>query len=249
MNWQQKYLERSEGHRDSNFDFIINARRIRYKVNKPIKQEHFSELEYLLISYDVNAALLRRYEGDISEEVKSQWLERRLNRKSHFKNSFESEKIYKTLLPFYLINPQTKNPLIDKYFLGDQLMLILSGINHIYKRYRWRAHYIFEFLVPNFGKLLPGYRSRVIKLLIVNSNSQNIRLINWLVLSNVDFIELELIESFAQNQLDKNLVTPRMAIGYLKRFHSISQTNREKLRSLVLKLERGEYILGKLGLL
>lgn len=248
IDWHQKYLEKTERRRHKDFTGLINARRLRYKVNQPIKQEHFSELVYLLLNYDANATLLRKYEEHVSEEVKSQWLATRLRMTSNMRYSLEHLKIYRTLLPFYLINPQTRNPQVDKHFLRDQLLLILGGLDHKYSRFRWRAHYLFEFLVPNFRKLLPGYRSRVVKLLIDKANSQNIRQINWLIGSNSDIIDLELIDFFIQNQLKKKIVTPRMAIGYLKRFHSISLTNKEKLKALVLRLEKGAYILEKTGL-
>ena len=92
----------------------IQKRRYRFKCNPPSKPEHFEELECLIVHFDLNKSLLRRYESVISEESKIACLAHYAERFKYIKTQ---EIIYRHLLPFYLINPKTTIEKIDKSFL------------------------------------------------------------------------------------------------------------------------------------
>ena len=246
MNWNQKYIEEHKKHRGWGFQNVINARIIRFRINPPVKPEHLSELEYLIVNYDYKKSLLKRYEGIISEESKDEWLERKLR-----SDTFTSQKtynLYLVLIPFYLINPNTKNPKIDKSFLNDQLILILGGISNNFKKFRRRANTLFEFLTPNFKKLHPRLRMQIIKLLTINTNFENIHKIKRLVITNQENIEIELVNEFISEQINRNLLTPKMAIGIIRKVHLINENNIENLKIIITKLDNGNYILNKINL-
>ncbi|MFK7774384.1 MAG: hypothetical protein AB8F94_19705 [Saprospiraceae bacterium] len=246
MDWNQKYIEEHNKQRGWGFHNTINFRIKRYRVDRPTKTEHISELEYLIVNYDYKKTLLKRYENIISEETKDKWLDKNLRFDNNFSN--QTYNIYLVLIPFYLINPNTKNPKIDKHFLNDQMLLILGGINNHFRKYRSRANSLFEFLIPNFYKLHFSLRMRIIKILILNTNSENIFEIKRLVIINQEIIGLDLVNKFIAEQINRNLLTPKMGIGILRKVNSINQENIENLKRIILKLNNGEYILKKLNL-
>ena len=245
MDWNQSYIERHRELRGWSFNYVVNSRIQRFKANLPVKPHHFSELEYLILNYDYSKSLLKRYEHILSEEFKTQWLEKRLQKNSKYLNT--NYRIYGILLPFYLINPKTQNILIDKHFLNDQLLIILGGLDHKFRKYRWRANYLFEFLIPNFSKLRPNLRIRIIELLTIKSNKENIRKINLLLFKNSEIIHGKLMIDYVEQQLRKEIVSPKMAIGYLRRFDQLNTSTIEKLKGEVLRLEDGKLILKKIN--
>ncbi len=245
MDWNQKYIEEHKKHQGWGFHHIINARIKRYKINPPTKSEHISELEYLIVNYDYKKTLLKRYENIISEESKDKWLENNLRNDNW--TSWQTYNIYSVLIPFYLINPDTKNPKIDKRFLNDQLILMLGGINNNFRKYRWRANTLFEFLTPNFKKLNFPLRTRIIKLLTVNTNSKNILEIKKIVFINQETVGKDLMNKFIYEQLNRNLIHPKMAIGILRKTNLINQKNIENLKRIIIELDNGEYILKKIN--
>jgi hypothetical protein len=241
MNWNQKYIEKHKENTGWHFQHTVNYRIQRFKANPPIKKEHFLELEYLIINYDYTKSLLKRYEGIISEETKTKWLEKNLSLK------YTNYNIYRILLPFYLINPETANPKIDKHFLNDQLMLILGGLDNKFRKYRWRAKTLFEFLSPNFGKLKPNLRIRIIELISSKTDTENIRVIRNLVLRNQRNIPPQIVNNFIEEQFNRNLITPSMAVGIFRKVNSLNDNNIENLKSSILNMDNGEYILKKIN--
>ena len=245
MDWNQKYIEKSKELRGWGLNFVVNNRIKSFKANPPIKPHHFSELEYLILNYDYAKSLLKKYEPILSEEFKTKWLECHL--KSNPKYSNRNYQVYGILLPFYLLNPETQNRWIDKHFLNDQLLLILGGLDHQFRRYRWRANYMIEFFTPNFAKFQPNFRIRVMELLSNKTNLESIRNINSFLFRNSEIIDRRRINEFVELHLKKDNINPKMAIGYLKRFRKINNSNIEKLKTQVLKLENGEIILNKIN--
>ncbi len=242
MDWNQIYNDKNSGPRQRRF---IPNRIKRFRDNPPIKPEHFSELEYLIINYDYRIALLRRYEPLLSEEIKAQWLEKYLINPPDSHNA-ASYNIYKILLPFFLINPNSENKKIDKYFLYDQLILVLGALDYKFRKYRQRAYYLFRFLTPNFVKLNATYRANTVKILTENTTKENIHDVKCLMMKNWSIIGNDLKNQFLAVQFQRQLITPKMAIGIFRRRKDLSFLNEKELRRLILTLEKGEYILGKL---
>ncbi|TCI84375.1 hypothetical protein [Tenacibaculum sp. M341] len=246
MDWNQNYIEKHTKLQGWSFRYVVNSRILRFKSNPPLKHDHFSELEYLILNHDYSKSLLKKYENILSEKFKTEWLEKKLQHDPKFSN--KNYHIFDILLPFYLINPETKNKVIDKHFLNDQLLIILGCLDHKFRKYRWRANYLFEFLIPSFSKLRPSFRIRLIELLTLKSTKESIRNINQLIFRNSEIINKRLIDDFVRVQLSKGLVSPKMAIGYLRRFRKLDNSNFEELKNLVSRIDNGEKILIKINL-
>jgi len=244
MNWDQIYKDKHSKLKGWSFSYVINSRLHRFKSNAPTKQIHLSELEYLILNYDYSKALFRRYESILSEELKSEWIKKKSRVGERFSNA--NYNIYGVLIPFYLANPKTENSNIDKHFLNDQILLTLGGLDHKFKKYRWRANYVLELLPQNFSQLKPNLRIRIIDLLAVKANQENIRGINLLIYKNIESINKECKETFVREQIDKDLITSKMAIGYYKRFGTISQFCANKLKAKILSLNNGRMIFSKI---
>jgi len=246
MDWNQKYIEKQKEKKHTVFRDVVNNRIRRFISNTPIKPEHFSELEYLIINYDYNKSLFNKYGDLISEEVKNEWIERKLKNEVSYPNK-EGYDIYIIMLPFYLISPNTNNEKIDRYFLQDQLILSLGSIDNKFKKYRLRAKKLFKFITPNFKKLNPNLRKNIVKILTVRTTTDNILIIKCLILKNWKLIDEELINYFLEIQFQRKLITPKMAIGIFKRRMELNEESIECLKQLILTLEKGEYILEKIN--
>ena len=244
MNWQEKYNEeKTKNGGRASYD-LINTRRLRYRINSPTKPEHLSELEYLIINYDYkNMLLLKKYESILSEETKDLYLENNLRCGYRTK----TDDIFRELIPFYLINPNFKNDKLDKGFLNDQLVLTLGALNSCLKKYRWRANTLFEFLTPSFSKLNPYLRAQIVKILSNNTNCENIREVKRLVTFNQKSLGEELMNRFISEQINRNMFTPKMAIGIVRKVEFINKENLEDLIKLIRKLDNGEDILKKIS--
>jgi len=245
MDWNQIYIEKHKERKGWSFRYTINFRIRRFKSNPPTKPEHFSELEYLIMNYDYQKALFRRYGYLISDDAKNKWLEKKINDEVY--PNVASNNIYGIMLPFYLISPNTNNPKIDKYFLHDQLLLALGTIDHKFKKYRERAKSLFRFLIPNFMELNPNLRKSIVQVLTVRTTMENIHNIKCLIIKNWKFISEELLNQFFEEQFQRKLITPKMAIGIFRRREDLNKENINNLMELILMLDKGEYILNKLN--
>ena len=244
MDWNQIYKDKHSKLKGWSFSYVINARQHRFKSNAPTKEIHLLELEYLILNYDYSKTLFRRYESLLSEEIKSQWIEQKSRIGERFSNA--NYNIYGVLIPFYLANPKTENSKIDKHFLNDQILLTLGGLDHKFRKYRWRANYVLELLPQKFSQLKPNLRIRIIDLLAVKANQENIRGINLLIFKNIESVNRECIETFVREQIDKDLITSKMAIGYYKQFEALSQYSASKLKVKILSHKNGEMIFSKI---
>lgn len=244
MDWNQIYLEKHKKHKGWRFDELIRTRIRRFKSNRPKKPEHYSELEYLILNYDWDRTLIKKYIGEISKELQNKWLDKRL--KENTTATFKNHNLYQVLLPFYLMNPNSNNDKIDKYFLYDQLLLILASLDHPFRRFRLRAFIIFEYLYLNFPKLNRNLKRTILELLNLKTDHENILFIKKLVVKNLPFAGSNFFNKFFKTQLDKKLLTPKMAIGLIKRKSMMNQENLEGLKDLVLTLENGSHILEKI---
>lgn len=248
MNWQEKYNEEKTKNGGWGFSSVIHTRRLRYRINSPTKPEHLSELEYLIQNYDYdNMLLLKKYESILSEETKDLCLENRLKKHFGYGPRTKTDDIFRKLIPFYLINPNFKNDKLDKGFLNDQLVLTLGALNSCLKKYRWRANTLFEFLTPSFSKLNPYLRVQIVKILSNNTNCENIREVKRLVTFNQKSIGEELMNRFISEQINRNMFTPKMAIGIVRKVEFINKENLEDLMKLIRKLDNGEDILKKIS--
>ena len=246
MDWHQIYLEKRKEIKGWSFDTLIKTRMKRFKSSRPEKPVHYLELEYLLLNYDWRKTLIKKYIGEISEELQNEWLDKRLaeNATATSKN----HNLYKVLLPFYLMNPATNNDKIDKYFLNDQLLLILASIDHPFRQFRLKSFRIFEYLNMNFSKLNINLKRTILELLNLKTNPENILFIKKLVVNNLTFAGSNFFNKFLKTQLDKKLLTPKMAIGLIKRKSMMNRENLEGLKDLVLTLENGSHILKEINL-
>lgn len=122
----------------------------------------------------------------------------------------------------------------------------MGGLDHKFRKYRLRAKHIFEFLTPGFKNFSPSLRFIIIELLATKTDAENITQVNGLLFHNVNLLDTRLTNLFVEAQLDKDLVTPKMAIGYLKRFILMSPNNEQRLRTKVLTLKKGAYILARI---
>jgi len=245
MDWKQEYIKRSKGKKNWWYSDFYKNRIRRFKDNPPVTSKHISELEYLIINHDFYKTLLKRYESKISEDAKVKWLEKNLRKKPNF--HYHNENIYFVKLPLYLINPRTQNLSFYKPFLNDQLMLTLGGLDHRFKKYRWRAIYLFDFLTPNFYKLTAHVRENIIKLITIKTTKENFKKIKQLVFYNWKEIDNELLNLFFEEQFKRKLITPKSAIGIYRRKQNLSLEVIEKLKEIILTLKNGKYILEKIS--
>jgi hypothetical protein len=245
-NWKHIYEKKHQEAKGWGFRHVVDKRILRYKVNAPKTKEHLSELEYLITNYDYHKTLLRRYEHLISEESKNEWLDNYYEPKGIWNDI--NQKFHTALIPFYLINPRTENERIDKHFLNDQILMSLGCLDHKFKKYRWRANYMLEFLPLKFLDLKPNLRIRIIEVLSFKSTNESIKQINNLIFKYQNEIHKELIVNFVEEQQRKNLISDKMAIGYLKRFkNEISTEMANKFVDKIRSLENGKYILSKIS--
>ena len=98
MDWNQIYVERHKKLKGWSFDKFIRTRIQRFKSSYPTNSEHYLELAYLLLNYDWRRTLIKRYMGIISEELKDEWLKKRLIENK--RGTSEKHNIYLVLLPF-----------------------------------------------------------------------------------------------------------------------------------------------------
>ncbi len=246
MTWNELYKKKEKELGYSEFDKFINSRKIRFKSNMPFKKKHIEELQVLISNHDIfNKSLLRRYEPYLTEEFKEKWLRKWLDRYS--KSHMPEYQIYGILLPFYLINPETRIKLVDKLFLNDYLLLIIAGLDHKYRRFRWRANMILDFLSIGYSRLEPSMGYKIVELLSWKADSKNIRMINMVLFKNILFISPRILNEFVEKQLMKGIISPKMAIVYLKRFITLDSRLKKLLEDKILELKNGEKILKKMS--
>ena len=130
--------------------------------------------------------------------------------------------------------------------MNDQILLILNGFDHKFKKYQWRAKYVLELLTPRFNKLKPNLRYKILDLLSAKSNERNIQRINSLIFRNLNSISDGSINKFVAEQFERKRINPKMAIGYFRRFKFLDDSNSEKLVNEIMKLEKGLYILSEI---
>ncbi len=241
-DWQNIYEEKHKQLKGWGFSYVINSRILRYKVNPPITNEHISELEFLIIKYDYHKTLLRRYEHVISDKAKNKWLDNFYEPKGRWNNS--NHKFHSVLIPFYLINPKTDIERVDKHFLNDQILMSLGSLDHKFKKYRLRANYLLEFLPLKFMDLKPNIRIRIIEVLSSKANRESIKQISQLIYKYQKELHPDIVLNFVGEQISKNIINDKMAIGYLRRFqNNISSEMKAKLESKIRRLNNSELIL------
>ncbi len=114
MDWMRIYIEEEQKDLRRTLGDIIKARILRFMSNEPVTADQFAELEYLILYHD-ERVLWKKYGATLPEATKARWLDINLRiRRYHSVDEVQ--------MPFYLMNPETTDPRIDKSFLHDQLL-------------------------------------------------------------------------------------------------------------------------------
>lgn len=221
-------------------DAVLMARRKRYLCNAPTKPEHFSELSFIF-SKIPDKNLFRRYADIMPSDVREKWLQR--YPVDLWGNNLSSNRIWSIGIPYFLVVPPEKNEKIDRDFLLEQLLLLLSVLNHPVLRFRHRQNYIFEFLVPYFYRLKKGGRRKVVRTLIGVNDPSTMPKIKYFMMKNVHLIDGDLLDEYIAAGCQKSLFAPKTALGLLKRRQYFDQNSIDQLCEIVLQMENGRQLL------
>ncbi|MEM9545589.1 MAG: hypothetical protein AAGA77_06425 [Bacteroidota bacterium] len=244
MNWNQIYIEQSKN-RGLGFDEYVRTRKKRYQSNSPIKPDHFSELEYLIIFHDKQNGLIKKYIALMTDEAKEKWLKKKL---SINKNWVLEEQIslIRIKLPLLLLDPAFQNEKIDYYFLIYQLKLILNAIDHAHGSHRLRAEELLDILTKKFDQLKINLRNQLIEILSKNTTRKNIKRIKKFVIKYIKILPEQLVNEFVEEQLKRGLIYPRLAIGIYRRRCYLNYENIKRLEEIIIREENSDRIIKKI---
>ena len=244
IDWATYYKAESQRLRLMGDIKLINKRIRHFKCTAPLNKVQLDELQYLILHYDYNQSLFRRYRHLLSVEFKIKWLEFRLIKASKWSSPFPV--LHGVLLPFFLINPEVHHGKIDKLLLSHQLLLTLGCTNHPHRRFRMNAIRTLKLMLPTFSELPRTTQRRVAETLISVVNPSNKHIIKKLFLTKLNPMDQSLLNKLIDQLILKGLMTPWMALGFLRRRNRLSNNSIEKLEVQACKMEQGAYALSQI---